>query len=181
MRLLGLLVVVAFGLIGGCSAPADFSARLDAVAVEVDAVRSAVGAALDDLEAMPPTPEADALIVKARAALAEYDRVRASVEQVRGSLASDDLGNIGEAVAPWLPPGARTPVLLGSVVLAAVWRWWRTRSDLKSLAASVVGLAKRSEPVVQAIQTHAGYLAALQTPGARAAIDRAQAKRGAST
>jgi len=113
--------------------------------------------------------EADVQLAANNKAIADLDKTIAAYQ--------NPLDQALGIVMPFIPEPFRSPLVLGTGVVAAVLRNKQLGDGLSSLAQSTVKLAQKSPQVADAIKTHEVMLRQTQTRTAKRAIDKAQGKQ----
>ena len=161
-------------LLGGCAGFEDVQRFRDEAAVLRDDMAREREAW--ERTAADAPPESDARSRAASGAARARVGERAADAAVNGAdaLMDDPIGAIVGAVAPWVPEPARTPLVLGGALVAAIVRSQRLKTGLRSVARGIEKAMQTDPEFAAGFRRNAHTFRTIQTPTAQRVVDQTQ-------
>ena len=174
-----LLACVLLSSASGCIGEADLLAARDraaqlSAALEEREAGLARSASAAHTEHERRQIEEDLAIVRAQRTALDAATTQVDAAIARAADPADPLGAVAGALAPWLPPQARLPLLLGAGLAASALRMLRLRRAAESIVDSVEKAARHDPGLRDRLAANADTLRSVQTPAAAALVNRRQ-------
>ncbi len=115
-------------------------------------------------------------IAKVETVLADSRRVVSETDRILAEWDDGEMygpiGEIADAVLPFLPPGTQVPAILGVGLVGAVQRWITRDRALKRVVRSIDAGKAESAHLAEGIREASETIKAIQGPTTRAIVDR---------
>lgn len=178
---------VAFSTLTACGSIQETLAQTSALRDQAKVARTEIATQVNTLESaqsvLPPNaPESastSAALAAARAKLASLDAAILHADQVIAEITAptDSITQGIGALAPFLPPPAQGPALLGAALLATIIRARQVRKGAGSIATSI-SKAMQDPEFKSVFERHSDTIRSIQTPAARRIVDQETGKAG---